>query len=232
MFAAGDRFDEAHPKVFQNGSSVSMRAVDSQTMSPIFAVLALIALATALVAGAALITGEIRPSRPSPTLVLIGAAAIALTATAGSLFYSESAGFIPCEFCWYQRIAMYPLAVILSIAAVRRDVRIWPYGLALSSIGLALSCYHYYLQHWFHGTTSCAAESPCTAIWVEEFGFVTIPFMAGCGFICIAMLMIVLARCGQRGVAPVSTPTSAPAAPAPAAPAASAPAPAASEMTE
>ena len=49
------------------------------------------------------------------------AATVALTATLGSLYFSEVAHYVPCRLCWFQRIAMYPLAVVLVIAAVRRD---------------------------------------------------------------------------------------------------------------
>ncbi|MBP8182256.1 MAG: disulfide bond formation protein B [Acidimicrobiia bacterium] len=170
-------------------------------MSPIFAVLALCAFAIGAAALVGLILGKVGPARPAPILPLGIASAIAAVAMAGSLFYSEVANFEPCEFCWYQRIAMYPLAVILPIALIRRDFRIWPYGLAIATIGVGLSSYHYYLQHWFHGTTTCAVTNPCTAIWVEQFGFVTIPFMAGCGFFAISLLMLVLRRSTQSGPA-------------------------------
>ena len=46
---------------------------------------------------------------------------VALLATTGSLYFSEIAGFVPCTLCWYQRIAMYPLVVILAVGAARRD---------------------------------------------------------------------------------------------------------------
>ena len=39
---------------------------------------------------------------------------------AGSLYFSEVANYVPCRLCWFQRIAMYPLAVILLIAASAR----------------------------------------------------------------------------------------------------------------
>ena len=32
--------------------------------------------------------------------------AVAGVATLGSLYFSESAGYLPCRLCWFQRIAM------------------------------------------------------------------------------------------------------------------------------
>jgi disulfide bond formation protein DsbB len=117
---------------------------------------------------------------------------VALTATLGSLYYSEIAGFIPCEFCWYQRIAMYPLAVVLGIAAYRKDRAFWRYGLPVVAIGSALSAYHYLIQ-WFPGlaASSCSATAPCTGRWVWEFGLVSIPFMALACFVAIGWLLII-----------------------------------------
>src|SRR4051794_30275557 len=54
--------------------------------------------------------------------------AVAAVATAGSLFYSEVAHFAPCEMCWLQRVAMYPLVVVLLVAALTKDARAWRYA--------------------------------------------------------------------------------------------------------
>lgn len=118
------------------------------------------------------------------------AAAVAATATAGSLWYSEVAGFVPCELCWYQRIAMYPLAVVLVIAGVRGDAAIRPYARVLAAIGLAISAWHVAVQRVpsLAGASSCSADTPCNAIWVDAFGVFTIPTMAACGFLAILVL--------------------------------------------
>ncbi|MPY91587.1 MAG: disulfide bond formation protein B [Acidimicrobiia bacterium] len=114
---------------------------------------------------------------------------VATVATLGSLYYSEVAHFTPCRFCWYQRIAMYPLAVILGIATWSRDLRVRRYVIPLALIGLALSTYHVQLQLFPEQATACDVEAPCTTKAVEEFGFVTIPFMAGAGFLAIAAML-------------------------------------------
>lgn len=114
------------------------------------------------------------------------AAAVAVGATLGSLYFSESAGFVPCELCWFQRIAMYSTAVILTLAALRRDRAVLPYALTLSLLGLAVSAYHIQLQLFPDQSSFCEAANPCSAQWVEAFGWMTIPQMAGLSFALIA----------------------------------------------
>lgn len=123
------------------------------------------------------------------------AAVVAATSMFGSLYFSEVLLFEPCKLCWYQRIAMYPLAPLLGIAAVRRDLHIRPYAWILSGSGALIAAYHYTIQ-WFPDleATSCAADNPCSAFFVREFGFVSIPFMALCGFLAITVLVAVAAR--------------------------------------
>jgi disulfide bond formation protein DsbB len=115
---------------------------------------------------------------------------VAATAMAGSLYFSEVAGLVPCTLCWYQRIAMYPLAIILLVAAIRRDGGVRPYASALAGIGAVISAYHVLLQR-LPGlpSGSCSASAPCSAIDLERFGFVTIPVMALIGFVSILVLL-------------------------------------------
>jgi disulfide bond formation protein DsbB len=116
---------------------------------------------------------------------------VAAGATAGSLYFSEVANFYPCRLCWYQRIAMYPLSAILLVAALRRDRAVRWYVIPLASIGACLSAYHYLIE-WRpsleRGTCGVGPDS-CTTIWFREFGFVTLPFMALCGFVAILALV-------------------------------------------
>lgn len=115
-------------------------------------------------------------------------ALVAAGAMAGSLYFSESAGYIPCELCWFQRIAMYPLAILLAIAAVRRDRSILPYATVLASLGLLVSAYHIQLQLWPDQSSFCDVTNPCSGRWVEAFGWMTIPQMAGLSFAMIAVI--------------------------------------------
>jgi disulfide bond formation protein DsbB len=117
---------------------------------------------------------------------------VAVIAMAGSLYYSEIAHFTPCEFCWYQRIAMYPLALVLGIAAFRRDRQYWRYALPVVVIGGILSTYHYLMQRFPDlSTGSCSAFAPCTAAYVKQFGFVSIPLMALACFAAIGALLAI-----------------------------------------
>ncbi|HEU5324912.1 MAG TPA: disulfide bond formation protein B [Candidatus Limnocylindria bacterium] len=120
---------------------------------------------------------------------------VAAVAMAGSLYFSIGAGFVPCDLCWYQRIAMYPLAPILAVAALRRDPRVAWYAVPVALIGAALSIYHIGVER-LPGMPSawCSLQSPCNVIWVERFGFVTIPTMALLGFLAIVTLLLVYAR--------------------------------------
>ena len=115
---------------------------------------------------------------------------VALVATVGSLMYSEAFHYEPCRLCWFQRIAMYPLAVILLVGAIRREAVVKYYALPLALIGLAISIYHNVVQFFpsLEGG-SCDPLNPCSARTIEMFGFMDLPFMAGAGFIVIAVLL-------------------------------------------
>ena len=115
---------------------------------------------------------------------------VAAVSTVGSLWFSEVGGFLPCELCWYQRIAMYPLVVILGAAAWRGDPDPRWRVLPMSLVGMALSAYHYQLQLFPDQGSSCDIAAPCTQQWVDEFGFVSIPFMAFCGFAVVTALVL------------------------------------------
>jgi len=118
------------------------------------------------------------------------ASLVAVGATLGSLYFSEIREFLPCEWCWYQRIAMYPLAVLLPMATFRRDRRIIPYALVLSLAGAGLSIYHYQLQAFPSQGSSCSLNASCTYRWIEVFGFVSIPMLALGSFVLISILLL------------------------------------------
>lgn len=166
--------------------------MDVDTASLFFALLSLVALAGGVAAwiSVAFPTGPLARLRHDLAPVALPLAfVVALVSTLGSLYYSEVAHFRPCELCWFQRIAMYPLTVILGIAAVRRDRGVWRYVLPLAALGLAVSIYHVQLQRFPDQASACEVDNPCTTIEVEELGFVTIPFMAGAGFLAITGLL-------------------------------------------
>lgn len=124
----------------------------------------------------------------------------ALVAVLGSLFYSEVMGFVPCELCWIQRIFMYPLVLIYGIAMIRKDLSIALPGLIMSGIGMFISTYHYLLQKLpaLQEVGGSCNLVPCNLQYVNYFGFITIPFLAGTAFIVIFILHIVLLRQMRR----------------------------------
>lgn len=158
---------------------------------------AALTLAT-LVAAVALIVVRIAALRsPAARALLVTlspaclplAALIATTSMVGSLYFSEVANYLPCTLCWYQRIAMYSLAVILTIAAFARDKQSRRYAMTLSGLGIVISSYHYLLERFPQLDTGvCNTTIPCEYVWFERFGFVTLPFMALTGFIAIFAL--------------------------------------------
>jgi len=117
---------------------------------------------------------------------------VAITATLGSLYFSEIRGYIPCELCWYQRILMYPLSILLGIAAFNQDSSIRKYVLPLSVIGGLISAFHYMMQKipGFAAIKPCTQGIPCSAQYINWLGFITIPLLALTAFVLIMILMI------------------------------------------
>ena len=127
---------------------------------------------------------------------------VAFLATAGSLYFSEVAGFEPCRLCWYQRIAMYPLVILLGVAAARRERAGAFYVIAMALIGALVSTYHVALE-WFPSLDSgaCSAATPCTLIWFRVFGFISLPTLALTAFGLILTLMTVRLAAGSADAA-------------------------------
>jgi disulfide bond formation protein DsbB len=166
-----------------------------EAVENITAVLALIAAAGAVLLLAARVLGTAVPFGQTIGRAVIAARAeltlaVAGVAMAGSLYFSESAGFVPCRLCWFQRIAMYPIAVVALIALIRRDRAARWYILPMAAIGAAISAYHVMIeQGWVNDSESCAAFGPsCADVWFESFGFVTLAMMALAGFVSIIVL--------------------------------------------
>ncbi|MFC3040525.1 disulfide oxidoreductase [Virgibacillus xinjiangensis] len=133
-------------------------------------------------------------------LLLYFAWFVSLTATLGSLYFSEIRGFIPCELCWYQRILMYPLTLILGIGTFQNDWSVKKYVLPLASIGWFISLFHYLEQKvpGFAEIKPCVNGVPCTTEYINWGGFITIPFLAFTAFSLIIFMML-LARLPKTG---------------------------------
>lgn len=131
------------------------------------------------VTGQRQIVARIARFRSAVTLVLGGGA------MAGSLYFSEVANYIPCRLCWFQRIAMYPIALIGLVGLIRKDRNARWYAIPLAVVGAGISAWHYLIE-WRPGldTGACSATGPaCSDIWFRSYGFVTLAFMALMAFV-------------------------------------------------
>ncbi len=129
--------------------------------------------------------------RSSPVNGLLPYAAwvLALLSMAGSLFFSEVMDLPPCVLCWYQRIAMYPLVLIIGIGIVTNDLRWKTYALPLALIGLVISVYHNLVYYGVipESLTPCTQGVSCSERQIEWLGFITIPLMGLASFVAITL---------------------------------------------
>lgn len=129
------------------------------------------------------------------TLLLL-AWLVAVVATASALFLGEVMGMTPCVLCWWQRIAMFPLVVILGLACYGEDRRGAVYALPLAFAGLVLAGYHTLLvaglvsADWI----PCGAGVSCANQSLEIFNGLQIPWLSLAGFGLICGLLIASLR--------------------------------------
>lgn len=117
------------------------------------------------------------------TRLLLGfATLVAAVATAGSLYLSLGLGLVPCELCWYQRILMYPLVVILGVATYERRPRVYLTALPLTALGGLLAAYHSWLQ--LSASSGACTSGGCSAVLLRVFGL-SIPNLSLIAFVCI-----------------------------------------------
>jgi len=119
---------------------------------------------------------------------------IALMAVLGSLYYSEIAGYPPCDLCWYQRIFMYPQVILLGLAWWRKDLNIIKYCLSLAIIGALFALYHTYIAYGGQSVSTCTTATfigiSCLRRYVYALGFVTIPLMSLSAFVSIIIILL------------------------------------------
>ncbi len=119
---------------------------------------------------------------------------IAISGTVTSLIYSDFFHYAACNLCWYQRTMLYPQVIILGLAVRMRDKRVAHSIAWLSGIGAVLAFYNHGLQMgWFAERGICGTGPTaisCAKIYVLQFGFVTIPWMAFTGFVLSFLLAL------------------------------------------
>lgn len=120
----------------------------------------------------------------------------AIVAFLWSMYYSNIAHFPPCVLCWYQRIFMFPLVLILMVGILRKDRKVYLYVLPLAWIGWTISLYHNLLYYKIIPDTisPCSTGVSCTTKFIEYFGFVTIPLLAFIAFSVIITFMYIQRR--------------------------------------
>jgi disulfide bond formation protein DsbB len=118
---------------------------------------------------------------------------VAAIATGGSLFFSQIAGFPPCELCWFQRICMYPLSILLLLMAWQGDNRAARYLFPLPIVGACVSIYHLLIENKvIKEPTQCLASAPggCGTKWINELGYITIPTLALTAFLLLIGFLV------------------------------------------
>lgn len=117
---------------------------------------------------------------------------ISAVATLGSLFFSEVMMLPPCILCWYQRIAMYPLSILLFIGLLKIDRSLFRFTAPLAFIGWAIAVYHNLLYYKIlpESASPCVKGISCTTVQLEWLGFITIPLLSLIGFTLILVCLL------------------------------------------
>lgn len=121
---------------------------------------------------------------------------VAVIATAGSLFFSYVMEFAPCVLCWYQRIFLFPLVVVLGRGLFPFDRGAGKFGLPLAILGWIVAAYHnlVYAGVVPEGLQPCAKGVSCTEEYIKLFGLLSIPALSLVAFTMLAGILITLQR--------------------------------------
>lgn len=119
---------------------------------------------------------------------------LALCASCMTLLYSEVFGFVPCGLCWLQRVALYPLMVILGVGAYLKDRNAALYGIILSVFGAIVGLYQHYIQMGGSVTACPTSGGDCSKRILFEFDYVTFPLMSASFFVFIGLILYMYRR--------------------------------------
>jgi disulfide bond formation protein DsbB len=121
---------------------------------------------------------------------------IALVSTLGALFLGEVMGLTPCVLCWYQRIAMFPLVIVLGLGLLPFDYRSVRYAIPLAIAGWGISLYHC-LLYWGvvpQDLVPCGQGPSCTDVKLELVGFISLPLLSLTAFSLIVLLLLIIKK--------------------------------------
>ena len=130
--------------------------------------------------------------RVDSRLWLAAGTLVAVVATTWSLYLSLGLGLVPCELCWYQRILMYPLTVILGVAALENRTRVYRTALPLSVLGAGIAAYHSWLQV-SGGSETCSIGGGCSAVQYQ-FLSLSVPNLSLIAFVLVSLALVAAVR--------------------------------------
>jgi disulfide bond formation protein DsbB len=135
-------------------------------------------------------------SSTNPWGLLLAVWLLAMASTLAALFIGEVMGKTPCVLCWFQRICMFPLAVLLTIACYRSDFAVWIYALPLAVIGWAIALGHYlvFIGLIPENLKPCSAGTSCSGADMLIFGNLPLPLISLIAFSAIILLLILIRR--------------------------------------
>ncbi|MFY7992416.1 MAG: disulfide oxidoreductase [Bacteriovoracaceae bacterium] len=121
---------------------------------------------------------------------------ISMISTLGSLFFSEIMSLPPCVLCWYQRICMYPLVIMLLMGFWAQDQKVLRYAGPLAVMGWIIAFYHNLLYYNIlpKSASPCMQGISCTTVQLNWFGFITIPLLSLTAFTIILILFSMMMR--------------------------------------
>ena len=131
-----------------------------------------------------------------PSILLFLCWIISLISLVASLFFSEVMEFPPCTLCWYQRIAMYPLAIIFLVGSFRNANEVFSYAMPLVVIGWLIALYHNLLHFDIipESAAPCREGVSCGTVYIELFDFLTIPMMSLIAFSILGFGLMILRK--------------------------------------
>lgn len=117
---------------------------------------------------------------------------VASVSTLGALFLGEVMGYTPCVLCWYQRIGMFPLVLILAAGLFPFDRGVVRYALPLALAGWLLAVFHWAVASGLvpERATPCSQGVPCSVEQISWFGFLTLPMLSVLAFSAIIALLL------------------------------------------
>ena len=132
-------------------------------------------------------------SSDSAWMLVFGCWAIASVSTLGALFFSEIMELPPCVLCWYQRIVMFPLVLILPLGLFPYDAKVIRYALPLALVGWVIAVFQVLLVAGVipEGLKPCSQGVPCSEVQIQWFGFVNIPMLSFIAFTAMNALLVV-----------------------------------------